>query len=119
MTNTHRGLFAVVLFTAVLAFGFSVYAAGQNDQGQNNKHGHEKAVCDKNQKTQGDDADCNAHVVTDEKGNPQVTNHAVTGYGPIQFQTAYGAITPASTIWQWNGKTVAIVDAYDDPRAES
>jgi len=64
-------------------------------------------------------ARCHAHVVTDAKGNPHVTQSVITGYGPLQFQTAYGVATSSSGVWAWNGQTIAIVDAYDDPRAES
>src|SRR5437870_2519518 len=92
----------------LLLFGFQMaFAAPDNGQGK----GHEKAVCPKNN----EEVHCHAHVSTDEKGNPHVTNRAISGYGPLQFQTAYGVagLSPAST------QTVAIVDAYDDPRAES
>lgn len=56
-------------------------------------------------------ARCHAHVVDNGKGTP-VVNVTPTGYGPAQFAAAYG-ITGSSTA------TIAIVDAYDDPNAES
>src|SRR2546428_4874286 len=59
-------------------------------------------------------ARCHAQVVTDARGNPQATS-SPTGYGPVQFQTAYGL--PSSTAGA--GQTIGIVDAYDDPNAES
>ncbi len=58
-------------------------------------------------------AHCHALVVTDSKGNPQATS-APTGYGPTQFHTAYNLPTTSGT-----AQTIAIVDAYDDPTAES
>jgi len=84
-------------------------------------------------------AHCHARVVTDAHGVPIATgvarsaaaksNHPGKGggggggnpppppsgaYGTVQFRTAYG-LTSASG----SGKTVVIVDAYDDPNAES
>jgi subtilase family serine protease len=59
-------------------------------------------------------ARCHSHVTTDKKGNPNVST-APSGYGPLQFQTAYSL--PSGTAG--NGQTVAIVDAYDDPNIES
>jgi subtilase family serine protease len=59
------------------------------------------------------DARCDAHVVTDSKGAPQAAS-APKGYGPAQFRGAYGL--PASAP---SPQTIAIVDAYDDPKVES
>ena len=59
-------------------------------------------------------ARCHAQVVTDARGNPLATS-SPTGYGPVQFQAAYGL--PSSTAGA--GQTIGIVDAYDDPNAES
>ncbi len=50
--------------------------------------------------------------------NPQVLPHnaaGVSGFGPGDLQSAYNL--PSATAGQ--GQTVAIVDAYDDPNAES
>jgi subtilase family serine protease len=55
-------------------------------------------------------AHCLALVRTDTGGTP-----AVSGYGPSDLQSAYGL--PSSS--KGGGQTVAIVDAYDDPNAES
>ena len=60
-------------------------------------------------------ARCDAHVVTDRHGNPSATT-SPTGYGPVQFQTAYGLTTAAGAP---TSQTIGIVDAYDDPRAET
>jgi subtilase family serine protease len=58
-------------------------------------------------------AECTALVVTDEKGSPNATT-APTGLSPQQFHSAYQLPTSAP-----NAQTIAIVDAYDDPTAES
>ncbi len=56
---------------------------------------------------------CHARVVVDKKGKPQTTT-SPTGYGPGQFTVAYN-INPISP----TTKTIAIVDAYNDPNALS
>ena len=64
------------------------------------------------------DAACDAVVVADENGRPITSaKFAATpaGYGPADLQSAYK--TPSTT--QGAGKTVAIVDAYNDPTAAS
>jgi subtilase family serine protease len=53
-------------------------------------------------------ASCNAHVVTDTKGVPLVSQ-SPKGYGPQDIKNAY------SISGRSNGRIVAIVDAYDDP----
>jgi len=62
-------------------------------------------------------ARCFAHVVTDARGNPhngKATPAATpSGYGPSQLQSAYNI--PAGT----GTPTVAIVDAFGYPNAES
>ena len=59
-------------------------------------------------------ARCHADVVTDARGNPQATT-SPTGYGPAQFQTAYSLPSTSAGV----GQTIGVVDAYDDPKAES
>jgi len=58
-------------------------------------------------------ANCHAHLVTDSKGSPQVAT-TPKGYGPAQFRGAYGLPSAAPT-----PQTIAIVDAYDDPKIAS
>ncbi len=62
-------------------------------------------------------ARCFAHVVTDARGNPingQASPNATpAGYGPADIRAAYAI--PAGT----GSPTVAIVDAYGYPKAES
>jgi subtilase family serine protease len=60
-------------------------------------------------------ARCHAHVITDAHGKPLATS-TPAGYSPADLRGAYklgNAITGGA------GQTIAIVDAYDDPSAES
>ena len=77
-----------------------------------NSHASSRAVCPG--PALFDTGRCHARVVTDSRGNPLATT-SPTGYGPAQFQTAYSL--PSATAGA--GQTIAIVDAYDDPNAES
>jgi subtilase family serine protease len=70
-----------------------------------NEHANYRAVCPSAFAA----ARCHAQVVTDSKGNPNATI-SPTGYGPAQFHGAYGLPNTGSSV-----KTIAIVDAFDDP----
>ena len=59
-------------------------------------------------------ARCQSDVVTDANGNPAATT-SPTGYGPVQFQTAYGLPSASAGV----GQTIGIVDAFDDPSIAS
>jgi subtilase family serine protease len=59
---------------------------------------------------------CHSEVVTDARGKPLATS-GPSGYGPADLQSAYGIGSQASSAG--GGQTIAIVDAYDDPKAES
>ncbi|MEU9280482.1 S53 family peptidase [Streptomyces sp. NPDC048342] len=48
---------------------------------------------------------------------PDAASDSPTGYGPSDLQSAYGLTSAAAS--NGSGETVAIVDAYDDPNAES
>nr|WP_229759024.1 peptidase S8 [Peterkaempfera bronchialis] len=48
---------------------------------------------------------------------PHATAATPSGYGPSDLQAAYGLATAAAS--KGTGQTIAIVDAYDDPSAES
>jgi subtilase family serine protease len=61
-------------------------------------------------------ARCHADVVTDAQGNPLATS-SPSGYWPSDLQSAYALSAPAGA--PGSGPTIAIVDAYDDPKAES
>jgi subtilase family serine protease len=58
-------------------------------------------------------AACLARVVTDTSGKPFVSS-GPSGYNPADIQSAYGLAGTSGA-----GRTVAIVDAYDDPTAEA
>jgi subtilase family serine protease len=58
-------------------------------------------------------AGCHAMVVLDATGKPLATT-TPNGLGPADIQSAYGLAGLTS-----GGRTVAIVDAYDDPTAEA
>jgi len=58
------------------------------------------------------DARCHARVVVDVNGNPHVTS-GPAGLSPADLQSAYAL--PAGGA----GQVIGIVDAYDDPNAES
>jgi len=60
-----------------------------------------------------DSARCHAYVATNANGTPKAET-APKGYGPAQFRGAYGLPAAAST-----PQTIAIVDAYDDPKIAS
>jgi subtilase family serine protease len=60
-------------------------------------------------------AQCHVLVVTDGNGNPDATR-SPAGLSPATIKSVYGFSTSSTA---GAGKTVAIVDAYDDPSAES
>jgi len=60
-------------------------------------------------------ARCHILVTVDAHGNPDASN-SPTGLSPATIKSVYG-FTTSSTAGA--GKTIAIVDAYDDPSAES
>jgi subtilase family serine protease len=62
-----------------------------------------------------DTARCHALVVTDAHGNPAATT-SPTGLSPATIKSVYAFTTDSAA---GSGQTIAIVDAYDDPTAES
>jgi subtilase family serine protease len=63
---------------------------------------------------------CDAHVVTADRGPaPLATTSYQFGYAPQDLANAYKWADPTGSTWSWNGQTVAIVDAYDNPNAAS
>ncbi|GAC1652149.1 MAG: hypothetical protein NVS4B3_13950 [Gemmatimonadaceae bacterium] len=60
------------------------------------------------------EARCHSLVRVDNSGQPLATT-SPTGYVPADLQAAY--VLPSGTAG--SGQTIAIVDAYDDPNAES
>ena len=61
-------------------------------------------------------ARCHSWVTVDASGTPLATS-GPSGYGPADLQSAY-ALAAASAA-NGAGATIAIVDAYDDPKAEA
>jgi subtilase family serine protease len=60
-------------------------------------------------------AHCDAHVITHEKGaQPLATQTWTSGYSPANLVSAYKLPTTGGA-----GQTIAIVDAFDNPNAES
>ncbi len=72
---------------------------------------HTKRVC---AHTHAGAGACDATVWTDAAGTP-VANATPAGYGPADLQSAYKLSSLAAS--NGAGRTVAIVDAYDDPTA--
>jgi subtilase family serine protease len=63
---------------------------------------------------------CDAHVVTADRGAaPLASTSYQFGYTPQNLADAYKWADPSGSSWSWNGQTVAIVDAYDNPNAAS
>jgi subtilase family serine protease len=103
-----RILSVVVLSSALLALGSSSAGAGNGNGLPPHK---DKGVC---AKANGPDAAaCDARVVTETDGvTPLATPSYQNGYGPADLQSAYKLSGGSSS-------TVAIVDAYANPNAES
>ena len=65
-------------------------------------------------------AHCDSHVVTHpDSAKPLATPTWTSGYSPQNLASAYKWADPTGSSWTSNGHTVAIVDAYDNPSAES
>jgi subtilase family serine protease len=63
-------------------------------------------------------ASCLSHVITADRGAaPLATPSYQYGYTPQNLANAYKWTNPTGTSWSWNGRTIAIVDAYDNPNA--
>ena len=105
-----RIFWVVVLSSALLALGSSSAGAGNGDGSGLPPHG-DKGVCTK---ANGPDAAaCDARVVTETDGvTPLATPTYQNGYAPADLQSAYKLSGGSSS-------TVAIVDAYANPNAES
>ena len=105
-SNTVRRalLAAPAIGLAVLAGAFVALGANSN--------ANARAVCPG---PPADYAHCHALVVTDARGNP-LASRSPTGLSPGTIESAYLFST---SLTAGVGKTIAIVDAYDDPSAES
>ncbi len=99
----------VYALVAAVVLGALVLASGG---GAANDHASAAAVCPAPPE---DAAHCHALVETDAHGNPQAST-SPTGLAPATIKSVYGYATSSTA---GSGKTIAIVDAYDDPNAES
>lgn len=95
---------AVGMLAAALLLPAGAFAA--------NGHANYRAVCPAPPARA---AHCHALVVTDAHGNPAAAL-APTGLAPAQIRSVYNFPTSGTA---GSGETIAIVDAYDDPTAES
>jgi subtilase family serine protease len=103
-----RGMKLCAVFAGVLGAGLLGAVAAHGANGHADSH----AVCPSPPSAY---AHCHSLVVTDANGNPDATS-APTGLSPATIKSAYGFPTSPTA---GSGKTIAIVDAYDDPTAES
>jgi subtilase family serine protease len=105
---------ALVLLAFLLALAAGPLAASAappaTPPGQSGKHHAEKVCSDA---VASGEARCHAQVQVDDVTKKAFAFATPAGYGPADLKAAY-AIPSATT-----APTVAIVDAYDDPRAES
>jgi subtilase family serine protease len=63
-------------------------------------------------------AACASRVVTTlDRTRPLATPTYTYGYSPQNLASAYKWGNPTGSTWTWNGQTIAIVDAYDNPNA--
>ena len=99
------------LALAVIAAAGVFAAVGGSTGAAANGNANARAVCP----AAVDGAHCHALVVTDAHGNPDASI-SPTGLSPATIKSAYSFTTSATA---GVGKTIAIVDAYDDPSAES
>jgi subtilase family serine protease len=103
-----RRLLALLVCTGSVAAGLVAAVAAQGANGNANA----RAVCPSPPLGY---AHCHALVVTDARGNPDAST-SPTGLSPATIKSVYN-FTTLSTAGA--GATIAIVDAYDDPSAES
>ncbi|HEX8931841.1 MAG TPA: S53 family peptidase [Patescibacteria group bacterium] len=87
-----------------------VFAQGQQSKFELDREHQHRSVCQSGENR----FNCTAKVIVDGKGNPLVRQNSPTGYGPLQLLGAYNLSGISSTT-----KTLAIIDAYDNPNALS
>ncbi|HZC28238.1 MAG TPA: hypothetical protein VE269_00755, partial [Gaiellaceae bacterium] len=98
--------------TAVVVAALSSVLAFAGSSGAANDHASSAAVCPM---PAFGAAHCHARVVTDAHGNP-LASTSPTGLSPATIKSVYSFPTSSTA---GATTTVAIVDAYDDPNAES
>jgi subtilase family serine protease len=111
---TKSRLVSLVGELTVVALLAGTTAAGAEPSGHHGPvGGPHRAACGP---TGNGTARCHANVITDAQGAPLATS-GPSGYWPSDIQSAYKLGAPSGS--PGTGQTIAIVDAYDDPRAES
>lgn len=110
-----KKLFALACLVSLAACGGS--AADGLSNGADALVAGEAAVCPG--PLAAGEARCHAHVLVDRNGKPVANASTPSGFGPSDLWSAYGLPSGTGSTWTWNGKTVAIVDAYDLPTAEN
>lgn len=105
-----KKLLYIAFFVFLFIFAFKNISLAQETQLPGNIVSH-IPVCPPGPKNEV--ARCHARVVVDKTGKPQST-FAPSGYGPLQFQTAYNLLGTSAS-----GRILAIVDAYDDPTVKN
>jgi subtilase family serine protease len=110
-----RYILPVAAVTAVAAAALGVPSAAAATASPAAAHHSSKRTC---AAAPAGYAACLARVVTDSAGHPithkLARNTTPAGYGPSDIRTAYNLAGASG-----GGRTVAIVDAYNDPTAES
>ncbi|HWD07455.1 MAG TPA: peptidase S8 [Actinomycetota bacterium] len=64
-------------------------------------------------------AACTAEVLDGANNKPLASTSYTSGYAPADLSSAYGFPLVTGSTWNWNGQTVAIVDAYQNPNVAS
>jgi len=108
--RTLIAVFAALLIPVAVASAAAADQGGVPNSNAANGQSHKQSCPDTGQAGV---ASCHAQVVTDAGGKPLATS-GPTGYNPADLASAYKLTTSGGS-----GKTVAIVDAYDDPNAAS
>jgi subtilase family serine protease len=103
--------FATVLAAATLAPSLPAIAAPHQSQRRNAR------VC---AHRSGLFAACNALAWSTDGIRPAASITPPAGaYAPADLASAYRYPSPAGSSWSWNGRTIALVDAYNNPNAAS
>ncbi len=114
MNNYRLSARAAVLLVFLLALGVGPLAGSAappvTPPGQSGKHHPEKSCADV---VASGEARCHAQVQVDDVTRKAFAFATPAGYGPTDLKAAYAILPSTKT------PTVAIVDAYDDPRAET
>jgi subtilase family serine protease len=62
---------------------------------------------------------CAALVAVDARNGTPLAYPSPPGLDPPDFWSAYDLPAQTNSAWSWNGETIAVVDAYDDPTLEA